>query len=74
MAQPNKGERRQIKTRVPDTLHDRVTSYADAHDLTVSEALADLVATALGEPLPSEFLPKPKSQRQREELPLAMTA
>ena len=74
MAQPNKGERRQIKTRVPEPLHDRVASYAHENDLTVSEALADLAAKALGEPLPSESLPQPKSRRQREELPLALTA
>ena len=74
MAQPNKGERRQIKTRVPGQLHDRVASYAQDKNLTISEALADLTAKALGEPLPSETLPQPKTRRQREELPLAMSA
>jgi hypothetical protein len=74
MAQPNKGERRQVKTRIPEPLHERVADYAEAEALTVSEALADLVAKALGEPLPSESLPQPKTRRQREELPLAMTA
>jgi hypothetical protein len=74
MAQPNKGERRQVKTRLPGSLHEHVAAYAEAEELTVSEALADLVAKALGQALPSETLPQPKTRRQREELPLAMSA
>lgn len=74
MAQPNKGPRRRIAARMPESLMTDVIAYAEARGLTISDAVADLTATALGKPLPSETLPKPKTQRQREELPLAMSA
>jgi hypothetical protein len=74
MAQPNKGDRHQIKTRLPGYLDARVVTYAESKGLSISEAVADLCAEALGEPLPSDTLPRPKSRRQREELPLAMSA
>jgi hypothetical protein len=75
MAQPNKGPRRQVKTRLPESLISRVDAYALAEELSVSEAVADLVATALGCPLPSETLPRPKGRgSQREELALGLTA
>jgi hypothetical protein len=74
MAQPNKGQRHLIQSRVPLYLRDQVAEYAANHGLAVSEALADLAAKALGAPLPSEVLPIPKTRRQREELPLAMPA
>ena len=73
MAQPNKGPRRQVKTRLPESLVEYVVAYAEERQLAISEAVADLVATALNQSLPSETLPRPKTQ-QREELPLAMSA
>jgi hypothetical protein len=75
MAQPNKGPRRQVKTRLPESLVEYVVAYAEERHLAISEAVADLVATALNQSLPSETLPRPKTQqRRREELPLAMSA
>lgn len=74
MAQVHKGPRRQVASRMPEQLIDDVYVYAQRVGLTVSEAVADLVALQLGKPLPSETLPKPKNRRQREELPLARTA
>ncbi len=74
MGQPNKGQRHLVQSRVPLQLRERVAAYADEHGLSISEAIADLAATALGEPLPSQVLPQPKNRRQREELPLGMTA
>lgn len=74
MAQVNKGPRRQVAARMPETLVQEVEHFADCNGLSISEAVADLVAQALGRPLPSQTLPQPKSRRQREELPLAMSA
>lgn len=74
MAQPNKGERRQVISRVPESMVAQMQAYADARDLSMSETVADLVAIALECPLPSETLPRPKSRRQREVLPLGLTA
>lgn len=72
--QPNKGPRQLLQSRVPLPLAERVANYAAERGLTISDALGDLAATALGEPLPSETLPRPKTQRQREELALGLTA
>ena len=76
MGQPNKGQRHLLQSRVPMYLVDPVQDYAAAHGMSVSEAVADLVARALDQPLPSTTVPRPKSQtqRQREELPLGMSA
>ena len=74
MAQPNKGPRRRVAARMPESLIEDVVAYADKRGQTISEAVADLTAIALGKPLPSETLPQPKSRRQREELPLPMSA
>jgi hypothetical protein len=73
MGQPHKGERRLVGARLPEYLMSHVVSYAETRQLSLSEAMADLAATALGEPLPSETLPRPKSRKQQE-LPLAMSA
>lgn len=75
MAQPNKGARRQVITRLPADIADLVAQQAAEQGLAISEMTADLVATALGKPLPSQTLPRAKSrQRQREELSLGLTA
>lgn len=74
MAQVHKGSRRQIAARMPSSLVEHIELFAGGRGMSLSEAVADLVATALGEPLPSETLPQPKARKQREELPLAMTA
>lgn len=74
MGQPNKGQRHLLQSRVPPRVAELVAEYAAANRLSISEAVADLTAQALGEPLPSETLPQPKTRRQREELPLAMSA
>lgn len=74
MAQVHKGPRRQVASRMPESLIDQVLAYAEARNQSISEAVADLAAKALGEPLPSETLPRPKTRRQREELPLPMSA
>lgn len=74
MAQVHKGPRRQVAARMPETLVQEVEVFADGNGMSISEAVADLVAMALGKPLPSETLPQPKSRKQREELPLAMSA
>ncbi len=73
MGQPHKGKRQFIGCRLPEDLVGHVKTYAQNRRISVSEAMADLAATALGEPLPSETLPQPKSRKQPE-LPLAMTA
>ena len=75
MAQPNKGTRRQVITRLPIEIANEVAELAAESGLAVSEMTADLVAVALGRPKPSETLPRPKSQmRQREELSLGISA
>lgn len=74
MAQPHKGPRRQVKARIPEPLANLIAAYAADHDLTFSESIGDLAALALDYPLPSETLPQPKTRRQREELPLSMSA
>jgi hypothetical protein len=74
MAQPHKGPRRRVAARMPESLMSDVLAYAESRHQTISDAVADLTAIALGKPLPSETLPKPKTQRQLEELPLAMSA
>jgi hypothetical protein len=66
MGQPHRGKRRLVGTRLPEDLMSRVLTYAEARRLSLSEAMADLAATALGEPLPSETLPRPKSPKQQE--------
>lgn len=75
VAQPNKGKRRLVGARLPNDLMGHVQTCADADRLSRNEAvaMADLAAMALGEPLPSQVLPRPKA-RQQEELPIAMTA
>jgi hypothetical protein len=73
MAQVHKGPRRQVAARMPESLIDRVLAYAETRQFSISEAVADLVAAALDEPLPSETLPRPKNRR-REEPPLPMSA
>ena len=75
MAQVYKGPRRQVASRMPESLIHEVLAYAEQRDQSISEAVADLTAIALGKPLPSATLPQPKTKRhQREELPLAMSA
>ena len=75
MAQPYKGVRRQVITRLPVDLADQVAALAEKQGLAMSEMTADLVATALGAEPPSETLPRPKAQqRQREELSLGLSA
>jgi hypothetical protein len=75
MGQPNKGPRHLLQSRVPLALAERVARYAADRGLSISDAVGDLTAQALGEPLPSETLPRPKSRnRQREELSLGMSA
>lgn len=75
MAQPHKGVRRQVITRLPVDLADQVAALAEEQGLAMSEMTADLVATALGVARPSETLPRPKAQRrQREELSLGLSA
>ncbi len=75
MAQPNKGPRRQVMTRLPLAIADQVAELAAQRGLAMSEMTADLVATALGAAPPSETLPRPKAQqRQREELSLGLSA
>jgi hypothetical protein len=75
MAQPNKGIRRQVITRLPIEIANEVAELAAESGLAVSEMTADLVALALGRAKPSETLPRPKSRtRQREELSLGLSA
>lgn len=75
MAQPNKGPRVQVATRLPVNIAERVAELAVENELKMSEMTADLVAVALGLPKPSETLPWAKSrQRQREELSLGISA
>jgi len=68
--------RRQVITRLPIEIANEVAELAAENGLAVSEMTADLVAIALGRPLPSETLPRPKGRRtrQREELSLGMSA
>ena len=75
MAQPNKGIRRQVITRLPIEIANEVAELAAESGLAVSEMTADLVAIALGRAKPSETLPRAKSRsRQREELSLGLSA
>lgn len=61
---------------MPAALHDELVAYAEANEMSISEATSDLVAAALGSPLPSTTLPRAKTRtrRQREELALGLTA
>lgn len=74
MAQPHKGPRRQVNARIPEPLAQLIEAYAAEHDLSFSESVGDLAAVALDYPRPSITLPRPKTQLQREELPLSMSA
>jgi hypothetical protein len=65
MAQPHKGPRRQVSTRLPAELADELDGIAEQSGRSLSEVTADLVAEALGRPLPSETLPRPMYRRRR---------
>lgn len=44
MAQPHKGERHQVKTRVPEAAYQRLRSDAQSRDVPVSEMAAAIIA------------------------------
>lgn len=48
MAQPHKGDRKLVGTRLPATVHERVVELAAEAGLPVSQFIADFVALKLG--------------------------
>lgn len=59
MAQPHKGDRHQIKTRVPESAYHQLRDDAAARGLPVSEMTAAIVARYYGMP-ELVALPEPK--------------
>lgn len=47
----SKGPRDVMTTRLPTTLADAVRAYADQHELSYSDAIANVLAEHFGEPL-----------------------
>ena len=72
MAQPHKGTRVAILTRVPQDLSEAIRKRAAELDQPIGTVAADLIAAGLQMPRPSETWPQPKSpsRKQTEELPL----
>lgn len=69
MAQPHKGPRRQVISRMPDSVYELIAvRAADAGSVSVSQYIADVMAIHVGRPDEVRSL----GRRQPEVLPLAM--
>jgi len=67
MAQPHKGPRRLVQSRIPEEVYAEVVKRAHAAGMSASQWIADTVALSVGRPdLVREL------NREHEELPLAM--
>lgn len=67
MAQPHKGPRHLVQSRVAPEVHVEIAQRASAAGISVSQWIADTVALSVGRPdLVREL------NREHEELPLAM--
>jgi hypothetical protein len=66
MGQPHKGARRTIQTRLPVQLATEIERIARERDWTLTDVVADLLAERLGQPLPSQYVPRSTTQRRRD--------
>lgn len=68
MAQPHKGPRRLVQSRISDEVYAEISKRAHAAGTSASQWIADMAALAVGRP----DLVRELNRAEREELPLAI--